>query len=299
MLSKPRSADLLNRYPNITAQGVCEELKRSGYTGSYSLLSQRIRELRPRPEEESRQWMLRVLQCKKRSEILRPLVKSDEDLCIFEGILRNGKPKVKNRVLAVLAVSRGISRRSVSHILHISRRIVSSYCRFYNIYGRARLFKGFRDRLRKSDDELLQNTLFSVLHTPPTAYDINRTTWRMSDLRRVLAEKGQKACPQVIKEIIMAAGYNWRKARKVLTSTDPQYQEKLAKIQSILSTLGSNERFFSIDEYGPFAVKMHGGRSLMPPGTVQRHPAETEVEGLPDSYRSAGTIHESGHPLLL
>ena len=176
MLSKPRSADLLNRYPNITAQGVCEELKRSGYTGGYSLLSQRIRELRPRPEEESRQWMLRVLQCKKRSEILRPLVKSDEDLCIFEGILRNGKPKVKNRVLAVLAVSRGISRRSVSHILHISRRIVSSYCRFYNIYGRARLFKGFRDRLRKSDDELLQNTLFSVLHTPPTAYDINRTT---------------------------------------------------------------------------------------------------------------------------
>ena len=122
----------------------------------------------------------------------------------------------------------------------------------------------------------------------------------MSDLKRVLAEKGQKACPQVIKEIIMAAGYNWRKARKVLTSTDPQYQEKLAKIQSILSTLGSNERFFSIDEYGPFAVKMHGGRSLMLPGNSARHPAETEVEGLPESHRiCAGTIHESGHPLLL
>jgi hypothetical protein len=71
----------------------------------------------------------------------------------------------------------------------------------------------------------------------------------MPDLRRVLAEKGQKACPQVIRAIIRAAGYSWRKARKVLTSTDPQYQEKLTKIQSILSTLGPNERFFSIDRY--------------------------------------------------
>jgi len=80
----------------------------------------------------------------------------------------------------------------------------------------------------------------------------------MVDLRRVLKEKGQTACPEVLQEIISAAGYSWKKARKVLTSNDPQYQEKLAKIQAILSTLGSNERFFSIDEYGPFSVKMQG-----------------------------------------
>jgi hypothetical protein len=117
------------------------------------------------------------------------------------------------------------------------------------------------------------------LHTPPSAYGINRTTWRMPDLRRVLAEKGQKACPQVIREIVRAAGYSWKKARKVLTSNDPQYQEKLAKIQSILSTLGPNERFFSIDEYGPFAVKMQGGRSLTPPGTVRVVPQRQKSKG--------------------
>src|SRR5258708_31756232 len=42
----------------------------------------------------------------------------------------------------------------------------------------------------------LQNTLFAVLHTPPTAYDINRTTWKMDDLRRVLGEKGYKVSPR-------------------------------------------------------------------------------------------------------
>ncbi len=182
-------------------------------------------------------------------------------------------------MLAVLADRWGISRRSISRFLRLSRGSVSSYCELYRIYGPHRLLKGFNDRPRKSDNELLQNTLFSVLHTPPSAYGINRTTWRMADLRRVLAEKGQKACPDVIREIIKAAGYSWKKARKVLTSTDAQYQEKLAKIQAILSTLGPNERFFSIDEYGPFSVKMQGGRSLTPPGTVRVIPQRQRSKG--------------------
>ena len=223
--------------------------------------------------------MLRVLQCKERSDNLRPLVSSDEDLRIFVDTLRNGKPKAKNRVLAVLAVGRGMSCRSVSHILHLSRNTVTSYCSIYKLYGCARLLNGFHDRLRKSDDELLQNTLFSVLHTPPTAYGINRTTWRMPDLRRVLAEKGQKACPEVIREIIKAAGYSWKKGPESANQHGPQYQEKLAKIQAILSALGPNERFFSIDEYGPFAVKMQGGRSLMPPGRVRVIPQRQKSKG--------------------
>jgi transposase len=272
-------ADLLTRYPKITVKRLREELRHSGYTGGHTILHQRVRALRPRPEEESRQWMLRVLQCNESADNLRPLVIRDEDLRIFVDTLRTGKMRDRNRVLTVLAHRRGISSRSISRLLHLSRTTISSYCRMYSLYGCDRLFKGFRNRLRKSEDELLQNTLFSVLHTPPMAYGINRTTWRMSDLRRVLAEKGQKACPEVISEISKAAGYSWKKARKVLTSTDPQYQEKLAKIQAILSTLGPNERFLSIDEYGPFAVKMQGGRSLMPPGEVRVIPQRQKSKG--------------------
>ena len=35
------------------------------------------------------------------------------------------------------------------------------------------------------------------------------------------------------------------------------------KITAILQNLGSREKFFSVDEFGPFAVKMKGGRSLV------------------------------------
>jgi len=42
-------AELLARYPDITAQRVLEELRRLGYAGGYTVLSQRVRAMRPRP----------------------------------------------------------------------------------------------------------------------------------------------------------------------------------------------------------------------------------------------------------
>ena len=68
-----------------------------------------------------------------------------------------------------------------------------------------------------------------MLHTPRNAHGIDQTNWIMADRRRVLAEKGHRGRPQVMRRIIRDAGYTWKKARKVLTSTDPEYQEKLAK----------------------------------------------------------------------
>ena len=81
----------------------------------------------------------------------------------------------------------------------------------------------------------------------------------------VLRSQGQVVCPEVIRTIIKKAGCKWRKARTVLASKDPQYKAKLKAIQDILSKLKSDEAFFSIDEFGPFAVKKRGGRKRVAP----------------------------------
>ena len=69
------------------------------------------------------------------------------------------------------------------------------------------------------------------------------------------------------------------KARVVLTSNDPDYREKVDRIHRIPSTLKPSERFFSIDEFGPFAVKKHGGRRLVGPGEYPTTPQFQKSKG--------------------
>jgi len=108
-----------------------------------------------------------------------------------------------------------------------------------------------------------KDLVFSILHSPPKDYGFNRTTWRMSDLHKIMNKMGKGISLLYIRKIIKEAGYRYLKARKVLTSNDPNYREKLNKIQSILSQLKVKEKFFSIDEYGPFSVKEKGGKRLV------------------------------------
>ena len=232
-----------------------------------------------RPVDRDQSWMLGVLQGKIPLDELLPLLKRPADLRVLAGAIKHGGLRRRNKAMAVLARHHGIPVRSIARFLHIEGDTVRTHCRIYSIYGCERLMEGFYRRVRKSDDPRLEETIFAVLHEPPGAYGFNRTTWKMDDFRQVLAARGQPAGPPVIRKIIRDAGYTWRKARAVLTSTDPEYREKLARIQAILSGLGPDERFFSIDEYGPFAVRMQGGRALTPPGRVRTIPQRQASKG--------------------
>lgn len=81
----------------------------------------------------------------------------------------------------------------------------------------------------KINDESLKASLFALLHEPPGNHGINRTTWTMAHLSAVLAEQGRPACAAVIR------------------ANDSNYSEKLAHVRLILSRLGPDEAFFSID----------------------------------------------------
>jgi hypothetical protein len=101
----------------------------------------------------------------------------------------------------------------------------------------------------------------------------------MADLTRVLRERGTPICAQVVRDITRSAGWRWRKARKVLTSTDPEYREKVHHIRSILAELQENEAFFSIDEFGPFSIRAQGGRALVGPREIPTVPQYQKSKG--------------------
>ena len=145
----------------------------------------------------------------------------------------------------------------------------TSYYRWLKLFretGNVRRKQKPFNQTRLSDREDLKQQLFKVLHAPPSDYGFNRTTWRFNDLQQALKQSGIRIGRHTMRKIVRSAGYRWRKARLVLTSQDPEYKQKLKRIQSILSNLEPNELFFSIDEFGPFAVKHRQGKKLVAPG---------------------------------
>jgi transposase len=238
---------------------------------------------KPDRREQARQaafeWMRAVLQKQISPEALRQEIGDIPDIVALLDRLYGGRLSDRNRSMVVLASSRGLHCGTVRDFLGIDMKTYRKYLRTFENGGHAALFARQTKSTRKFDNEAVKQAVFGLLHEPPSNYGINRTTWIMPDLSRVLRETGQPASPDVIRAITTAAGYRWRKARKVLTSTDPKYREKVHHIQSILAELQENEAFFSIDEYGPFAIRAQGGRALVGPGEMPYVPQYQKSKG--------------------
>jgi transposase len=245
----------------------------------------RVINIAPKPDkrEQERQtafeWMCAVLQKKISPDALGQEIGDVPDIAVLLDRLYGGRLSDRNRSTVVLASRRGLSCGTVCDFLGIDKHTHRKYLRTFKNGGHTALFARPTRSTRKFDNEAIKQAVFGLLHEPPSNYGINRTTWIMPDLSRVLRDTGQPACPEVIRKITKAAGYRWRRARKVLTSTDPEYREKVHHIQSILAQLQENEAFFSIDEFGPFSIRAQGGRALVAPGEMPTVPQRQKSKG--------------------
>jgi transposase len=211
-------------------------------------------------------WMRSVLQNQIDLSALRHQVGDPPELNELRRRLYDGRLADRNRSMVILANRYCLSSSVICSFLGISRHAYRGYLRTFERAGASGLFARQTKSNRKFDNEIIKKAIFGLLHEPPSNYDVNRTTWTMAHLSRILREKGHPVCPQVIRRITKSAGYRWRKARVVLTSNDPAFSEKLDRIRSILADLRPDEAFFSIDEFGPFAVKAKPGLALAAPG---------------------------------
>lgn len=184
---------------------------------------------------------------------------------LYDGAL-NLQRRLSRRALTIIYSLYGIDDKPIMDFLYISRNTVKRYKRKFKEGGVDKLFDTRKKTIKIADDPKLKEILISLLHSPPKDYGYNRTSWTLKLLRQEMENQGYPICRINVSLIVNKAGYRFWKAKEVLTSNDPKYREKLEAIKKILSNLKPTERFFSIDEFGPFAVKQRGGRRLVRQG---------------------------------
>ncbi len=190
--------------------------------------------------------------------------------------------KLRSKAICIFGLFKGIPEKYISEYLCIRRSTLEGFLERYKTGGVKRLLNHKAlNKTKKYEMPSYTKAVFAILHSPPSCHGFNRTTWKLNDIQEVMAKKRLPINKRYISRIINNAGYRVTKARKRLTSNDPNYKEKLKTITDILSNLGSAEKFFSIDEYGPFGIKLYGGRSLVPPG---------EKKAIPQWQKSKGSL---------
>lgn len=205
---------------------------------------------------------------------------------IIQAILVKSKHRLYKRysatekleiILTIQSAGKGIKKHL--RLLGIPGATYYNWRRKLNTKGLSGLEPPLKLVQKKREQERYIDGVFSILHSPPSKFGINRTTWKMDDIYLIMKRQGLHISLHNIRAIIKTAGYKFKKAKKVLTSNDPNYREKLEAITEILSSLKPNEKFFSIDEYGPFAIKMKGGKRLVPKGERPSYPQFQKSKG--------------------
>ena len=186
------------------------------------------------------------------------------------------------RSVAILESYRGKSSVDIAIKIDRGADKVADWIRDY----KARGIKGLEKQARRANAETLKSikekrdNLIRLIHESPKLHGINRTSWYQADLSITYQKVyGHPISSSTISAYLKKEGYVYRKAREVLTSPDPSFREKMEKITDILRNLGAKEKFFSIDEFGPFAVKMKGGRSLVKRGERKTFPQIQKSKG--------------------
>jgi hypothetical protein len=77
--------------------------------------------------------------------------------------------------------------------------------------------------------------VLGLIHSRPHAFGINRASWNHASLAAAYKQRYEETISKsTVGCILQKAGYKMKKARRVLSSPDPEYREK---VDLVLGTL--------------------------------------------------------------
>lgn len=207
---------------------------------------------------------------------------SETDIPRIRKLSRSSSHRKWERAITVLDANNNVRIETIANKLGRTKEAVRDWIRIYQKSG----FDGLFNKPRKKNEAILnhadvrKSNLMKLIHQTPHIHGINRASWSLATLANAYCQTyNDSISTSTISKYIRMEGFSFKMAKETLTSPDPLYKEKLKKITAILSTLGNKEKFFSIDEYGPFSVKKKGGRVLARNGETVTYPQFQKSKG--------------------
>jgi transposase len=223
----------------------------------------------------TRQWLLQLINGAYTGERFQSQLPHTTDLQFLLSQLKHGRSRDRKKAATILARKRGISNSLIAEAILSSRKTTRRYYKMYLEAGPEKLFAWKTTRHIGAEAQYFERTkrIIEIFHHKPTAFGINRTNWTRSALLKAYEQSYSEVISgSTLARILRRARFRWRKARRVLTSPDPRYHEKLELLLNTLHHLGENEMFFFLDEWGPTQIRKRGGKAYRNDHvTIPRH----------------------------
>jgi transposase len=137
------------------------------------------------------------------------------------------------KAVVVIDSHRGIGTTNLSSKVEKSCRIVKSWIDAYNQQGIPALRANRKRRQgskKLAEMQQKRDQIIEILHETPQIHKINRASWSLKTLAQAFEKQyGQPIGKSTISDYVIAEGYSFKKARRVLTSPDPNYRENCRK----------------------------------------------------------------------
>jgi hypothetical protein len=123
------------------------------------------------------------------------------DLLPVAELVKCGRLRERKRALAIFAGLKGLRVSLVAECLQSSPKTVKRCGASFASDGPAALIVAKKRSVRGGGDAECGRFLFSLLHSPPSAHGISRSSWKMDDIHRILAENAHGISRQKIRAI--------------------------------------------------------------------------------------------------
>jgi transposase len=149
----------------------------------------------------------------------------------LEASRRSKSAFTMRRAQIVLSSASGHPPRAIAAGLGCARQTVRNAIRAFNARGLAALSEGSsrpKSAARVLDGSKLER-LRAILHQAPRAFGQAKSTWTLTLLAQVAHAQGLSASVlsgETIRQALVRLGVGWKRAKRWLTSPDPDYARK-------------------------------------------------------------------------